>query len=71
MILPPIGIFSAIKFYRNGYVDIYAGLYLGLMFTIFSYFSSNITIAISEEILRKIFAIFTIISGIYIYYNKE
>lgn len=71
MILPPIGIFSAIKFYRNGYVDIYAGLYLGLMFTIFSYFSSNITIAISEETLRKIFAIFTISSGIYIYYNKE
>lgn len=71
MILPPIGIFSAIKFYRNGYVDIYAGLYLGLLFTIFSYFSSKITIAISEEILRKIFAIFTIISGIYIYYNKE
>ena len=71
MILPPIGIFSAIKFYRNGYVDIYAGLYLGLMFTIFSYFSSKITIGISDEILRKIFAIFTIISGIYIYYNKE
>ena len=36
MILPPIGIFSAIKFYNNGLVDIPAALYLGLIFTIFS-----------------------------------
>jgi uncharacterized protein len=71
MILPPIGIFSAMKFYNNGYVDIKAGLYLGLVFTIFSYFSSRVTINLNEVLLRKIFGIFTILSGIYIYFFKE
>jgi uncharacterized protein len=71
MILPPIGIFSAMKFYNNGYVDIKAALYLGLVFTIFSYLSSKITINLNEVLLRKIFGIFTILSGIYIYFFKE
>ena len=71
MILPPIGIFSAIKFYRNGYVDIPAALYLGLVFTIFSYYSSKYTILANEKTLRTIFGIFTILSGIYIIANPE
>lgn len=71
MILPPIGIFSALKFYNNGFVDIPAALYLGLIFTVFSFFSSKITISINEVMLRKIFAVFTIIAGVYIYFYKE
>ncbi len=71
MILPPIGIFSAMKFYNNGFVDIPAALYLGLIFTVFSFFSSKITISINEVLLRKIFAVFTIIAGVYIYFYKE
>ena len=71
MILPPIGIFSAIKFYNNGFVDIPAALYLGLIFTIFSYFSSKYTIGAKEIYVRTIFGIFTILSGLYIIFNKE
>lgn len=71
MILPPIGIFSALKFYNNGYVDMKAALYLGIIFTVFSYFSSRITININELLLRRIFGIFTILSGIYISFSKE
>jgi uncharacterized membrane protein YfcA len=66
MILPPIGIFSAIKFYNNGYVNIPAALYLGLIFTIFSYFSSKYTISANEKIIRIIFGLFTVVSGFYI-----
>tara|TARA_B100000900_G_scaffold394845_2_gene392662 strand:- start:3691 stop:4059 length:369 start_codon:yes stop_codon:yes gene_type:complete len=71
MLLPPIGIFAAIKFYKNNHVDIFAALYMGLIFTIFATFSSIYTIKVNKDILRKIFAIFTVISGLYIYFNKE
>ena len=71
MLLPPIGIFAAIKFYKKGHVDIFAALYMGLIFTIFSLISSNYTLEINTDILRKFFAIFTILAGIYIYFNKE
>lgn len=71
MLLPPIGIFAAMEFYNNNYVDIKAALYLGLIFTIFASVSSKFTLKVSPILLRKIFGIFTIISGIYIYFSKE
>ena len=71
MILPPIGIFAALKFYREGYVDIFAALYMGIIFTIFATLSSNYTVNVNKDTLRKIFAIFTILAGIYIYFDKE
>tara|TARA_B110000908_G_C10057653_1_gene359116 strand:+ start:268 stop:486 length:219 start_codon:yes stop_codon:yes gene_type:complete len=71
MILPPIGYFAAIKFYKEGHVDIFAALYMGIVFTIFASISSNYTLKINKNTLRKIFASFTILAGIYIYFDKE
>jgi uncharacterized membrane protein YfcA len=71
MILPPIGFFAAMKFYKEGYVDIFAALYMGIIFTIFASLSSNYTIKVNKHTLRKIFAVFTILAGIYIYFDKE
>ena len=71
MILPPIGIFAAIKFYKKGYVDIFAALYMGLIFTIFASLSANTTIKINETKLRKFFGLFTMAAGLYIFFKKE
>ena len=70
MLLPPIGIFAAFKYYNKGHVDIFAALYMGLIFTIFASISSTYALDLNKEILRKGFGIFTIIAGIYIYFNK-
>ena len=71
MILPPIGIFSAMKFYKNNYVDVRAAIYMATIFTFAAYYSSRISIYMNTDILRKLFGIFTIFSGIYIYYSEE
>tara|TARA_B100001093_G_C26801623_1_gene1003681 strand:+ start:317 stop:688 length:372 start_codon:yes stop_codon:yes gene_type:complete len=71
MLLPPIGFFAAMKFYKEGQVDIFAALYMGIIFTIFASVSSNYTIKIDKNTLRKIFATFTILAGIYIFFDKE
>ena len=71
MLLPPIGLLAAMRYYKNGYVDIKAGLYMAFLFMIFSYFSSIYSVKVDGELIRKIFGIFTIISGIYIYFNKN
>ena len=71
IILPPIGIFAAIKFYKKGYVDIFAALYMGLIFTIFASLSANTTIKIDETKLRKFFGLFTMVAGLYIFLKKE
>ena len=69
MLLPPIGISAAMKFYNNGNVDVYAGLYLATMFTLFATISSKYSISMNSNLLKKIFGIFTIISGVYIYFS--
>ena len=70
MLLPPIGLFAAIKYYKKGFVDIKAALYMALVFTIFDSVSSEYSIPMDPDILRKLFGIFTIGAGLYIYFTK-
>ena len=69
MLLPPIGFFAAMEFYKSKNVDVFAGLYMALIFTIFASVSSSFAVLVNEDILKKIFGIFTLLSGIYIYFN--
>ena len=69
MLLPPIGLFAAMQFYRQKNVDVFAGLYMALIFTIFASVSSKYTIKMNINILKKIFGVFTILSGFYIYFS--
>ena len=71
MLLPPIGLFAAWKFYKKGYADVKAALYMAILFTIFASVSSKYSLPMDPEILKKIFGIFTIGVGIYIFTNKE
>tara|TARA_X000000950_G_C13581957_1_gene523808 strand:+ start:212 stop:580 length:369 start_codon:yes stop_codon:yes gene_type:complete len=70
MLLPPIGIFATYKLYKAGNVDVYGGLYMALIFTIFSWLSSSYTLKVDHVILRKLFGIFTIVSGLIIYFYE-
>ena len=67
MLLPPIGLFAALRYYNKGYVDVKAGLYMAVLFASFSYLSSKYSSEMDPQTLKKIFGIFTIISGFYIY----
>jgi len=71
MLLPPIGLFAAMKYYKKGFVDVKAGLYMALLFMIFSSISSQYSIGLDPELLKKFFGIFTIGAGFYIYFHKE
>ena len=71
MLLPPVGLFAAIRYYKKGYVDLKASLYMATLFTIFASVSSTYSSQMNPEILKKIFGIFTIGAGIYIFTNKE
>ena len=71
MLLPPIGLFAALKFYKNGYVDVKAALYMAVLFTIFASVSSEYSIDMNQNTLRKVFAVFTICVGIYYLFHKD
>ena len=71
MLLPPIGLLAMIKYYKEGHVDMKAGLYMSVIFMIFSYLSSQYSVNMDTASLQKIFGIITIATGIYIYFHKE
>ena len=71
MLLPPIGLFAAYNFHKNKSVDVKAGLYMALIFVIFSWISSNYTHKIDDNVLRKGFAVFTILCGVYMLQNRN
>jgi len=71
MLLPPIGLFAALRYYEKGFVDVKAALYMGLLFTIFATISSKYSTEMDINELKKIFGVFTILAGFYIYNSKE
>ena len=71
MLFPPIGLFAAMKFYNKGYVDVYASLYMALIFTIFASITAEYSVYLDQNYLKKIFSIFTIALGIYYFYKKD
>tara|TARA_Y100000389_G_scaffold201884_1_gene245675 strand:- start:541 stop:915 length:375 start_codon:yes stop_codon:yes gene_type:complete len=71
MLLPPIGYFAAMEFYKRGHVDVFAALYMGVFFTIFASISSYYTLEINKDLLRKIFGAFTVLAGLFIYFTDE
>ena len=66
MLLPPIGLFAALKFYKNGFVDVKAALYMALIFTLAASYSAEHSVDLNLNLL-KIFAVFTIILGFYFF----
>ena len=71
MLLPPIGLFAALKFYRNGFVDVKAALYMAFIFTLAASYSAEHSVDLNHDLLRKIFAVFTIILGFYYFFKKD
>lgn len=71
MLLPPIGLFAALKFYKNGFVDVKAALYMAFIFTLAASYSADHSVDLNHDLLRKIFAVFTIILGFYYFFKKD
>ncbi len=71
MLLPPVGLFAAIKYYKKGHVNLKAALYMGFLFTLFASISSKYATNFDEEKIKNIFGIFTILCGFYILFSNH
>ncbi len=63
LMLPPIGILAVINYYKAGNVNISHAMVIAIGFLIASYFASKLAIQISDNYLRKIFALFLLLYG--------
>jgi len=64
MIMLPVGIFGVIQYYKQGHVDYKIVGILAIGFLAGSFFGSKMALSISQETLKKVFAILMIIIAI-------
>jgi len=57
-LLPPVGLLGALEYYKHGYVNVVYAVLIAAGLLIGAYFGAIFAVKISEETLRRGFAIF-------------
>ncbi|WP_374118978.1 sulfite exporter TauE/SafE family protein [Clostridium sp. OS1-26] len=70
ILLPPVGILAFIEYYKNGNVDIKAGIVIAITLILGSALSSRLVQNISPILLRKGFAVFMIVISIKMFFSE-
>lgn len=71
LLLPPIGIFAVVNYYKAGYVDMKIAGILIVSFIIGSYLGSKVALGLPDAVLRKIFGGFLALVAIkYLFFDK-
>ena len=68
--LPPIGILAAINYYQEGYVRWEYSLVIAIAFVVGGYFGSKLSISISKDLVRRIFAVVLFIVALKLFFSK-
>ena len=72
LILLPVGIFGVLSYYKQGHIDMKIVGLLALGFVAGSYFGSKIALSLSQETVRKLFAILMILVAVkMIFFDKK
>jgi uncharacterized membrane protein YfcA len=61
LLLPPIGIFAAYTYWKNGYVDVRAAGLICAGFLVGGYFGAKIALALSKDAVRRVFGGFLLL----------
>lgn len=64
ILLLPVGLLGVFQYYKQGYIDMRVVVIISLAFFLGSYFGSRIAISLSNEAVKKIFAIMMIVIAI-------
>lgn len=64
ILLLPIGVLGALQFYKQGYIDIKVVAIISVAFIFGSYFGSKIALRLSQENVKRIFAVVMLLVAI-------
>jgi hypothetical protein len=70
IMLPPIGLFAAVNYYKAGFINIKYAAIIAVTFLLGGYLGSKIAIALPEALVKKIFAGFLIITAMKMIFSK-
>ena len=70
LLIPPIGILAVMDYYKKGYVDVKAAIFICAGFVIGGYLGGRMSLGLSEAVLRKVFSLILIIIGVRMFFFK-
>lgn len=70
VLLPPVGIFAFIQYYKKGQVDIPAGIIIVLFLVIGSIFGAKIAQNLPSNVLKKGFGVLMILISLKLIFSK-
>ena len=70
IMLPPIGLFAAMNYYKAGYINVKYAAIIALTFLVGGYFGSRLAIALPEAVVKKVFAGLMIITAVKMIFTK-
>jgi len=69
--LPPIGLFAAYNYYKAGQVNIWYAVIIAAAFMVGGYFGSMIALKLPEQLMKKIFGVFLILTALRLIFSKQ
>jgi uncharacterized membrane protein YfcA len=70
VLLPPTGLLAFMQYYKNGNVNLKAGIIICVMLIIGSYLSSKFVHSVPPVVLKKSFSIFMIAIALKMFFSK-
>jgi uncharacterized protein len=71
VMLPPIGLFAAYNYYKDGQVNVWFAVIIAISFMIGGYFGSKIALNLPEQMMKRIFALFLILVALKLIFSKQ
>jgi len=56
LLLLPVGILAVFNYYKQGYIDIKVVLFMSVAFVVGGWLGSKLSLSLSEQLLKKVFA---------------
>jgi uncharacterized membrane protein YfcA len=71
LLLPPVGIFAVINYYKAGFVDLKVAGVLIVAFVAGSFLGSKIILDLPENMIKKVFGVFLLLVSLkYLFFDK-
>ena len=70
VLLPPVGIFAFIEYYKKGQVNVHAGIIIVIFLVLGSILGSRIAQNLPADILKKCFAVLMILISLKLIFSK-
>jgi uncharacterized membrane protein YfcA len=71
VMLPPIGLFAAYNYYKDGQVNVWYAVIIAITFMIGGYFGSKIALQLPEQLMKRMFAVFLILVALKLIFSKQ